>query len=66
MTDIDPTKNCHSYCHYRKQCRYAKGENGINPEDCAMYWKIDDIMNETDDIREEQRRSRGDYEDEFD
>ena len=66
MHNIDPNKNCHNYCPYRKQCRYAKGENGINPEDCAMYWKIDDIMNETDDIREEQRRSRGDYEDEFD
>ena len=63
---IEQNKNCHEYCPYRKQCRYAKGENGINPEDCAMYWKIDDIMNETDDIREEQRRSRGDYEDEFD
>lgn len=63
MAEIDPNKNCHEYCHYRKQCRYAKGQNGINPEDCAMYWKIEDIMNDAQDILEEQRRASGEDDD---
>lgn len=63
MNNIDPNKNCHEYCHYRKQCRYAKGQNGIDPEDCAMYWKIEDIMNDAQDILEEERRARGEDDD---
>lgn len=40
------SNNCHTYCQYAKSCRYAKGENGLKPEDCAMYWKIEEIIND--------------------
>ena len=38
------TSNCHNYCRYGKYCRYAEGSIGMNPEECAMYYKIDDLM----------------------
>lgn len=64
MQEINnPNTNCHNYCPYRKQCRYAKGETGIDPEDCAMYWKIEDILNDAQDILEEERRARGEDDD---
>ena len=50
----DTTKNCHTYCPYAKYCRYAKGENGIDPDDCAMYWKIDDLMMDARIAREQE------------
>jgi hypothetical protein len=59
---IDPNKNCHEYCRYAKFCRYAKGENGFNPDDCAMYYKIEDILSEADDIRREQAQEEDDDE----
>ena len=52
--------NCHNYCRYGKQCRYKKGENGINPEDCAMYYKIEDLLREADDIKREQQEEEDD------
>ena len=65
MSNIDPNKNCHSYCHYGKCCRYLKGENGFDPENCYMYYKIEDILMEADDIRREQAAEMGD-DDEYD
>ena len=47
MTDYDKTKNCHSYCRYRKFCRYHKGEIGLDPDDCSMYYKLEDILNDS-------------------
>lgn len=66
MNDIDKTRNCHEYCRYGKQCRYLKGGNGVVPEDCGMYYKIEDIMADSRDIAEEQKRSMKDFEEEFD
>ena len=40
-------KNCHEYCPYRKQCRYQKGDVGLEPEDCNMYYKLEDILNDS-------------------
>lgn len=54
---IDPNKNCHEYCIYSKMCRYCKGENGIDPYDCAMFYKLDDLNNDAKDIREEQEKA---------
>ena len=34
----------------------------MDPDDCAMYYKIDDIMLEARDIEKEQRREREEYE----
>ena len=59
----DPTKNCHEYCHYAKQCLYVKGEIGLIETECAMYWKIEDIMNDAKDILEEERKATGEDED---
>ena len=55
-------KNCHSYCNYAKHCRYAKGEIGLIPEECARYWKIEDILNDAQDILEEERKAKGEDE----
>ena len=54
--DIDPNKNCHEYCRYGKQCRYLTGGNGVDPDNCAMYYKIDDIMIEAREMAMEDRR----------
>lgn len=54
-------KNCHNYCRYGKMCRYVKGCDGMNPDDCAMYYKLDDLMNEARDMEQEQRKSLDDY-----
>ena len=56
---IDLNKNCHEYCHYGKMCRYVEGSNGMDPDECAMYYKLDDLMNDARDIEQEQRRSAG-------
>lgn len=54
---IDPNKNCHEYCIYSKMCRYCKGENGMDPYDCTMFYKLDDLNNDAKDIREEQEKA---------
>ena len=38
-------RNCKEYCYYAKQC-YEKGDVGLNPFDCPMAWKIEDILND--------------------
>lgn len=58
MKNIDPNKNCHEYCSYGKMCRYCKGSNGMDPDECAMFYKLDDLMNEARDIEREERRKR--------
>ena len=62
MSDIDRTKNCHEYCPYRKQCRFRDGEIGLDPDDCAMYAKIDDLLW---DARQEDADARAEREREF-
>ena len=47
-------ENCHSYCPYRKQCRYDKGSEGREPEDCSTYYKIEKIVNEPPEEPEEE------------
>lgn len=54
-------RNCHEYCRYGKYCRYCKGSDGADPDECAMYYKIDDLMNEARDIEREQRKGLDDY-----
>ena len=44
MNDVDPNQNCHQYCQYAKYCRYSDGGNGWEPENCAMYCKIEDLL----------------------
>ena len=38
-------RNCKEYCPYRRCC-YAKGEAGLDPDDCPTAWKIEDILND--------------------
>ena len=39
-------ENCHSYCPYGKQCRYHNGDIGLVPEECSMFYKLEDIIND--------------------
>ncbi|MBP5442260.1 MAG: hypothetical protein J6Y60_03385 [Treponema sp.] len=51
--------NCHNYCSYAKMCRYEKGSIGMDPDECAMWYKIDDLMNDARiEMAEERRRQR--------
>ena len=65
MPKIDPNKNCHEYCRYGKYCRYVEGTNGFDPDECAMYYKIDDLMMDAQDIKREQERERGEEEEDW-
>ena len=38
-------ENCKNYCPWRRYC-YAKGEPGLDPDDCPTAWKIEEICNE--------------------
>ena len=58
MACVDPNKNCHEYCSYGKMCRYHKGSNGADPDECAMWYKLDDLMNEARDMDREDRMRR--------
>jgi hypothetical protein len=66
MSDIDPNKNCHEYCRLAKYCRYIEGGTGIDPEDCAMLCKIEDILADAREIEMEQRRALKEYDDDDD
>lgn len=57
FTQVDPNKNCHSYCRYAKWCKYIEGGNGVVPEDCGMYYKIEDILADAREIAREERRA---------
>lgn len=52
------TGNCHGYCRYAKYCRYLKGGDGIDPEECGMYYKLEDLIWEAQDAAAELRRMR--------
>ena len=51
-------RNCHEYCRYGKMCRYCKGENGMDPGECGLYYKLEDIEAEAREIQREQRRMK--------
>ena len=65
MGNIDPNKNCHEYCRFGKMCRFLNGEVGLDPEECVMYYKIDDLLMDAQDIKKEQERSRGEEEEDW-
>ena len=58
MSNADPNKNCHDYCPYGKCCRFSDGGNGWDWQECAMYYKIDDLMMDAMDIEKEQKKQR--------
>lgn len=53
-------ENCHEYCPYAKQCRYAEGSVNLEPECCDMYWTLDPIIKaeKADRRRDEWRDSQ--------
>jgi len=61
INDIEQGKNCHAYCQYGKQCRFRDGEIGLDPDDCSMYYKLDDLTN--DERNEEKEQAFEDTED---
>ena len=51
---LGTAKNCHERCRYSKLCYQifkCKGSNRADfPDECALFYKIDDLMQETRDI----------------
>ena len=47
------TRNCKERCHYARFC-YRKGWDDLDPDDCAEYWKIDDLLLEARYDREDE------------
>ena len=60
-------QNCHLYCEYARYC-HEKGVDGKNPDNCANYFHIEDIINDAKQYEAEERaeREREDYEDDED
>ena len=58
MSNVDANKNCHEYCRYGKYCRHCDGNNGMDPEGCAMFYKIDDLMFDASEQAKEDRIRR--------
>jgi hypothetical protein len=60
---IPADRNCHERCRYSKQCYElykTKGSNRADyPDECALFYKLDDLAMDAADILEEQRRARG-------
>ena len=61
MKNIDPEKNCHEYCPVAKCCRYLKGENGYDPDDCYMRYKIEDLLQDAALVKREQEQEDDDW-----
>lgn len=36
--------NCHEYCPVAEFCTKLTGADGMNPDECAMRYKIDDLL----------------------
>ena len=60
---IPAAKNCHERCRYSKECSKifnCKGSNQADfPDECALYYKLDDLAMEARDIEKEQRKACG-------
>ena len=52
-------RNCHERCQYSKQCwelYHNKGSHRADfPDECALFYKLDDLAMDAQDISEEQR-----------
>ena len=66
---IDPNKNCHEYCRFRKICTNCKGSNGSDGKDpreeCGLYDHFEDLEMEARDIANEERRAMYEVGEEF-
>jgi len=44
-------RNCRDYCRFSKACKQIypriEGEEGLDPSDCPMAWKIEDLDMDT-------------------
>ena len=57
-------RNCKEYCRFREACDKfypgIEGEDGLDPNDCPVAWKIEDLSNDSvpfydpDEIPEEE------------
>ena len=61
---IEATTNCHERCRYSKECFRlfeCKGSNRKDfPDECALYYKLDDLSMEARDIAKEQSKALDD------
>ena len=55
--------NCKERCYYSRLC-HQKGWDDLNPEDCAWYYKLDDLMNEARYERDDDYNPDDEYEEE--
>lgn len=53
------SRNCREKCRYARFCKERGVERDDFPDECVMFYKIDDLLMEADDIRREQERERG-------
>ena len=58
---MEETRNCHEYCRYGRICHFRDGKVGQDPEECVFYYKIEDLLLEA----MEERDDNPDYEPEF-
>jgi hypothetical protein len=51
---MDPVISCKEYCYLRRLC-YANGEAGLSPAECPNAWRIEEIMaDEINDRNDEE------------
>lgn len=60
------TRNCKDYCRFAQHC-YIKGGEGVDPDECPMYFKIEDLLWDAEcarreELREEEREDLDDWE----
>jgi hypothetical protein len=66
---VPALNKCHERCRYSKPCWELFKCNGSDqadfPDECALYYKLDDLAMDAQDIAEEQRRARCEDDDEL-
>lgn len=63
MKKLKEKAKCHGKCRYDRFC-YKQGSDDLEPEDCCQYYHIEDILADARDIEEEEKKARGEFDDE--
>ena len=46
-------RNCREYCRFARHC-YIEGRAGVDPEECPMAFKIEDLLWDAECARREE------------
>lgn len=61
-------RNCREFCRFAQICAKhypgCTGEEGLDPSDCPMAWKIEDLVMDGEAAWKEQHPDEDEYEDE--